>query len=345
MTRVEAFREVALQVLHERSPMHFQKIADRAMNLRLISLDETTIQSYMNATLASSIAEHGSDSAFISESPGRYGLNSRHGCPKRLSTAKTPPISRLFRRAAFKVLEEQRAMLRYKDIAEIAVSRGMIELTGTTIHRCMGAILHDDIAQCGTRSAFVAPKPGWYGLNPKRTLDASSPTGSSKHAARPAPKRSPNETLSVPVDCLGKGGEYLVASKLSFLGYVVHEPGTDRGIDLVATKDAKTYYNFQVKTSATSCCTRKFTITKSTFEKTSHCNLFFVLVIRHPHEDKPYEDFFVIPHGVIQKHISGNSLRAIGNRYTIKVAQEGDGFSLVPNVDITRYRDNWDVIK
>jgi len=325
--------------------MWFPKIADMAMDLRLIDMDEATIHSYMNATLASAIDEYNGDSAFVSPSSGYYGLNPMHAGPKNLAGPKIAPISRSFRRAAFKILSERQTVLYHRDIAEIAMREGLIELTGTTIHRCMGAVLLDDIRQNGEKSAFVTSGPGWYGLNPNYVFPPAVPGSPARSTAHPTQPNPAKGALGVPVDYIGRGGEYLVASRLSFLGYVVHEPGMDKGIDLVATRDAKRYYNFQVKTSTTAGRKRQFHITKSTFEKTSMCNLFYVLVMLHPDGDGQHEDFFVIPHERIRDHIEASGLQGSNNKYLIKVVQDDEAFSLGGSDDITMYRNNWKIIK
>lgn len=342
MTRVGAFKDAALHVLRGQPPMHFQEIADRAMELHLVDMDSATIHSYMDATLGSSIDEYGDDSAFVSASPGHYGLNPKHSVPKNLAPSRISLISRLFRRAAFRILRKRQARLHYGDIAEIAIKEGLIELTGATIHRCMGAILRDDIRLHGAESLFISPWPMSYGLNP-RHAPLSSLAGPSCLPVPSALPKHPDGTRAVPVTCVGRGGEHLVASKLNFLGYDVQEPSIDRGIDLIATKDGKSH-NFQVKTSTSPTNVHRFYITKSAFEKTAPLRPFHVFVARRPNVDEQ-EDCLVVPYEAVQRHISRDCPPMVGNKYVVMVAQKGDAFSLVPGGDITKYRGGWDAIR
>jgi len=346
LTHVEAFKDAALEILRECSPTHIQEIANIAMNRRLIDLDEKTIHSYMDATLASSIEEHGAASAFMSPSAGHYGLDPGQGGPRKLHTAKSSPVSRSFRNAAFSILGKHRAGLHHRDIADKAMKSGLIEMTETTIYRCMEAILRDDINKHKTKSAFVNTRPGWYGLNPNYVIPPAVPAKPTKSAARPSPQNPSDGDRAVPLDCIGRGGEYLVASRLSFLGYVVHEPCIDGGIDLVATRNAKSCHHFQVKTSSSTSGKYQFFITKSTFENTAPRRPFYVFVLLHTDEKKPCENFLVIPYERIRKHISVADPRMVHGKYVVKVVQDGDMFSFgVPDSDISQYRNCWRIIK
>ncbi|MDD9809383.1 MAG: HTH domain-containing protein [Thaumarchaeota archaeon] len=343
MTRVGAFKDAARRVLRGRAPMHFQEIADRAMGQRLVDMDKSTIHSYMGATLDSTMSEHGSDSAIVSPSPGHYEINPRRADLSNMSSSRISPISRLFRRAAFSILGERHGTLHYVDIAEIAMSEGLIRLTESTIHRCMGAILHDDIRHNGASSEFINPRPTLYGLNPSHARPSPSPAISPGPPESPTPPKRLDAAHAVSVSCVGRGGEHLVASKLNFLGYDVQEPSIDRGIDLIATKDGKSH-NFQVKTSTSPTNVHRFYITKSTFEKTAPLRPLHVFVARRPNVDEQ-EDCLVVPYEAIRRHISRDCPPMVGNKYVVMVAQKEDTFSLVPGGDITEYRGGWDAIR
>jgi len=337
-----AFKDAALQILREESPLHFQEIASRALDLRLVKMDRVTIQSYMGATLDSSMSEHGSNSAIVSPSPGLYELNPRRADLSNLSSSKISPISRLFRRAAFSILGKRHGALHCRDIADIALRCGLIKLGEPTIHRFMGAILHDDIRVNGAESEFINPRPASYALNPRQ---APPPLAPASPPCLPLPHVSPyrlDGTCPVPVSCVGRGGELLVASKLNFLGYTVTEPNTDRGIDLVATR-GRQIRNFQVKTSTSPTNVHRFYITKSTFERTASPLLFYVFVARRP-STGGREDILVMPHEAVRRHISEDRPPMVRNKYVVMVAQRGGAFSLVPGGDITEYRDNWGAI-
>lgn len=342
MTQVSAFRDAALQILREESPLHFQEIAGRALDLRLVRMDRATIQSYMGATLDSSMSEHGSNSAIVSPAPGHYELNPKRAYLSNLSSSRISPISRLFRRAAFIVLGERRGALHCRDIAEVAMSCGLIRLTEPTIHRCMGAILHDDIRRNGTKSEFISPKPASYGLNRRQATLPPAPASPPCMLAPPVPTRHLDGTHSVPVNYVGRGGERLVASRLNFLGYDVREPDTDRGIDIVATREGASH-NFQIKTSTSPTNVHRFYITRSALENTAPLRPFYVFVARRPNVGGR-EDFLIMPYEAVRRHISEDRPPMVRNKYVVMVAQKGDAFSLVPGGDITEYRNNWGAI-
>lgn len=341
MTNVETFKAAALQVLRGESPLRFKEIANRAMDLRLIDMDETTMHSYMDATLASAIDEHGKDSAFASPTRGHYVLNSGHAGPKKVTAGKISPISRSFRRAALGVLTRRQAAMHYRDIAEAAMKDGLIELTEDRIHRCMGAILHDDIRKHRQKSAFTNPNPAAYGLNPQYGRAPGIPPRRPGLTATPKPRNA----RKVSAECIGRGGEYLVASRLSFLGYDVHEPCIDLGIDLVAVRGGKAGHYFQVKTSTMSG-KHQFHITKSAFENTASRRPFYVFVLRYARGGETHEDFLLISYEVIHKHISDTGPRVVQGRYVIKITQKEDSLSLDgSNEDLTRYMNNWEIIE
>lgn len=342
MTRISAFRDAALQVLREESPLHFQEIASRALEMRLVRMDRATVQSYMGATLDSSMSEHGSDSAIVSPSPGHYEINPVRADLSNLSSSRISPISRIFRRAAFSILGERRVALHIRDIADIAMNGGLIKLTEPTIHRFMGAILHDDIRMNGAESEFINPKPALYGLNPRQVPPSPATTNPPGLLTPSVLPRHPDGTRSIPVNCVGRGGEHLVAGRLSFLGYSVREPDTDRGIDMVATRGSASH-NFQVKTSTSPTNVHRFYITKSTLERTAPLRPFYVFVARRPNAGGR-EDCLVLPYEAICRHISEDRPPMVRNKYVVMVAQKGNAFSLVPGGDITEYRNNWGAI-
>jgi len=344
LTQIKAFKKAAISILMEsKSPLHFRKIADRAMELGLIKLDKNTIRNCMGAILHNDSIEHGSRSAFVPTKTGYYGLNSP--LPSTVPT-KFSPIVLKFRQAALQVLQEQAAPLHFWRIADAAMEKGLIRLEKETIHSCMGAILHYGVRHEGNNSEFVAGDTGYYGLN-RHIRDALKPlqrtAGSRGGAASPAP----HPATPVSTYHSGKGGEYLVASRLFFLGYDVYTPSPDTGVDLIASRNDKDPLHIQVKTQTSRTGKYKFHITRSSFEKKASSGLFYIFVMRKPlGTESTHEDFLIFPYSKIEEHVTRHHIRSDAKGFTVNVTQNEDALSFgFSDSDVTFYKNRWSLIK
>ncbi|RNJ73252.1 MAG: hypothetical protein EB824_05055 [Thaumarchaeota archaeon S15] len=341
---MKAFKKAAIRILEEhKAPLHFKRIADRSMELNLIKLDKNTIRNCMGEILHSDYIEYGSRSAFVAAKTGYYGLNSPLAGP---ASIKISPIVHKFRQAAIKILREQTAPLHFSKIADIAMETKLIKLDVGTIHSCMGAILHYSVRHKGSNSEFVVTKTGYYGLNPAYRDSLQSPrraVPTRRGAADPALSSS----MPASTHHSGKGGEYLVASKLFFLGYEVYTPSPDTGVDLIANKNDRVPLHIQVKTHTSSTGKYKFHITKSSFERKASSGLFYIFVLRRPIDaENTHEDFLVFPYSKIEEHVARNHIRSDGRGYMVNVTQDEGALSFGhPGSDVTFYKNKWSLIK
>lgn len=344
MTQIKAFKKAAIGILKEhKSSLHFKKIADRAMELGLIKLDRNTIRNCMGAILHSDHIEYGSRSAFVAPKTGYYGLNSPLAGPE---TVKISPIVHKFRQAAIKILQEQTTPLHFSRIADIAMETGLIKQDRETIHSCMGAILHYSARHEGVHSEFIVTKTGYYRLN-QTYRDALQPLPHAVPARRGASTPAPSSTAQATTYHSGKGGEYLVASKLFFLGYDVYTPSPDTGVDLIASKNDKDPLHIQVKTHTSHTSKYKFHITKSSFERKASSGLFYIFVLRKQLDtESAQEDFLIFPYSKIEEHVERKHIRADNKEITVSVTQSNGSLSFgSPDSDVTFYKNRWSLIK
>lgn len=344
MTQIKAFKKAAISILREhKTPLHFKRIADRAMELDLIKLDVDTIRRCMGSILHSDHIEYGSRSAFVSPRTGYYGLNSPLAGPAQI---KISPIVHKFRQAAIKVLGERAAPLHFAKIADNAMEKGLIRLEKGTIHSCMGAILHYSVRHEGDNSEFVVTKTGYYGLN-AAYLSALPPSPQAVPTRRGASAPATSPAAPPSTYHSGKGGEYLVASKLFFLGYTVYTPSPDTGVDLIASKNDKDPLHIQVKTHTSPTGKYEFHITKSSFERRASSGLFYIFVLRKPlGPESASEDFLVFPQSKVEEHVERGHILSDSKKFTVRVTQAGGRLSFgVPDSDVTFYKNKWSLIK
>lgn len=102
---------------------------------------------------------------------------------------------------------------------------------------------------------------------------------------------------------MGKAGEMYVISELLYRDYNANLALVDSGVDVIATKNDKTFY-FQVKNvSFKNTNIRTIPITKSSFINNQRGNMFYMFVLQKENEKKvlivPYQNI----HQYIQKEI------------------------------------------
>jgi len=345
LTQIKAFKKAAIDILNEhKSPLHFKMIADRAIALDLIKLDKNTIRTCMGEILHSDYMEYGSRSAFTVPRTEYYGINYSSVRPAPI---KISPIVHRFRQAAIKILRKQATPLHFSKIADIAMETDLIKLEKGTIHSCMGAILHYSVRHEGRNSEFILTKTGYYGLNNQTYRNALPPP------QRSAPVRSVASELAIspasPVSTYhsGKGGEYLVASKLFFLGYDVYTPSPDTGVDLIASKSDSDPLHIQVKTHTSLINKHEFYITKSSFAKKASSRLFYIFVLRKRLGlERVHEDFLIFPYSKIEEHVERKHIRSDSKKFTAVVTDDKGSLSFgSPDSNVTFYKNKWSLIK
>ncbi len=377
MIRADAFRNAAIRILQKsRTPLHFERIADRALTQKIILLGVNVLDDYMGAVLRHDMEQYGSRSAFVETAPGHYGLN-----PDRASnmpveeTEKSMPKTAEFKKAAIHILRGSLGPLHFGHITARAVSEGMLRPNRYTITALMGEILQNDVMRNDKQSVFTATTDGSYRLNtnhphskmsfpkhivPRSTQHAhSSQTAVSTNAPEqtgsiqtifeshsPKPPLPSSRNLPFLKAYVGKGGEHLVASKLLFLRYNVSVPTVDMGADLLVTKDGSSHYYIQVKTITEVDNKYRFHITINSFYRQNADNMFYVFVLRPTHSEHAAEEtFLIIPHNVLEQGIRHKYIKT-GHKYFSSIfLPTGGNFAMgSPKNDISRFVNNWKLI-
>jgi len=261
-----------------------------------------------------------------------------------------------FKDAAIKVLRQSGKPLHYREIVERALSMGYVSTSGKTPADSMGSRIATDLKNKGKRSAFIKTAPGYYGINPEygTNVGEPEPKTNSKDPPSRRPETGPSlEDTPLPKEPLekqytGKAGEYLVASKLLFLGYNASILAVDSGADLVAIKNEKPFH-IQVKTAHLKGKRYSFNITKASIDRHYHGGMFYVFVLREgtsPHHMK--ESFLIFPLNTIEEYIAHGYIKLHRTRkvWTTTVTQHENGLSLGARENNVDYnKDKWNLIK
>lgn len=252
--------------------------------------------------------------------------------------------ARSFKNAAIAILKESGEALHYKEITKRALSKGLILTSGKTPADSMGSQIATDLRNKGKQSAFIKTAPGYYRLNPEYVIREDNP---------PDPETEPTfEGSLLPKEPLenqytGKAGEYLVASKLLFLGYNASILTVDSGADLVAIKNEKPFH-IQVKTAHLKRNRYSFNITKASLDRHYHGGMFYVFVLREggsPHDMR--ESFLIFPLNTIEEYISRGYIKPHRTRksWTTTITQHGDSLYLGKENNIDYNKNKWSLIK
>jgi len=258
-----------------------------------------------------------------------------------------------FKDAAIEILKQSGESLHYRDIAERAVSAGLVSTSGKTPADSMGSRIATDLKNNGKRSAFIKTAPGYYQINPGYVSGKQMPVpkggSGDSHAgqADAVPEGASLPKAALENQYTGKGGEYLVASKLLFLGYNVSILAIDSGVDLVAIKDEKPFH-MQVKTAHLKGNRYSFNISKASVDRHSHGGVFYVFVLREETSTQGAESFLIFPFNTIEEYISRGYIKPHRNRriLTTTVTQhEGSLFLGTKENNVDYNKNNWRLIK
>ena len=176
--------DAAYEVLREADePLGARELSDRMLDSGLWATKGKTPWSTVAVAIQADIKENGERSRFLKDAPGIFALNPAYAEPSGASpnaplsvaasstaTATQTPGPMSFLDAAERILHEAGHALHYKEIAERAISQGLIKPGGATPARTLTAVIGQDIAQCKTRGEpqrfvrFDPPKRGYIGL-------------------------------------------------------------------------------------------------------------------------------------------------------------------------------------
>jgi len=79
-------------------------------------------------------------------------------------------IMKSFKDIAYQILQEEGKPLHYRELTDIATSKGLLKTDGKTPWATMNAQLSMDIVQKAEESRFVRTEPGFYSLNPNKSV-------------------------------------------------------------------------------------------------------------------------------------------------------------------------------
>lgn len=246
----------------------------------------------------------------------------------------------IFLEAAYKILKEKKKPLRYSEITEVAIRRGLIETEGQSPELTMHAVLSRDIKVKGKNSLFAKDnkRRGFFYL---RKVDNKilhfQLSLWRKQETIEAEEKTKNDNLFI-----GKAGEYLVAGELLFRKFNATILPVDVGIDIIAERKNK-IYSIQVKTSNNRGSRYNFNIRVSSFERSCNDYTFYIFVLRDNKEQK----FIILSCKDISKWIKEKLIKktANGKYYLVPVVERGDQKYFLRNYDISSCINNWKFIQ
>ncbi|MDD3940656.1 MAG: winged helix-turn-helix domain-containing protein [Candidatus Pacebacteria bacterium] len=242
-----------------------------------------------------------------------------------------------FKQAAIKVLKKVKKPLHYNEITRLALESGFLETEGATPEATMNSQIVIDIKNKKEASDFIKTAPSTFALN------------QNKKEGKVTPKiiefeKTEEEKINIAGGFTGKGGEYLVCSKLLFRGFNASIMSVDVGMDIVAVKD-NLLFGIQVKTSnLNKFNTYVFDIRKVSFERHNNGNIFYIFVLHSENKD----DFLILPLHEIEKKIHEKSILEImkGERLRVNIKVRDEKVYLGNmNHEMGYFLNNWNLIK
>jgi len=149
-----------------------------------------------------------------------------------------------FKDIAYEVLKEESKPLHYREITTIAIKKGLLKTDGKTPWATMNAQLSMDIVQKGEESRFVRTEPGFYALNPNKsvTVRVNGPIKIKAKVNKPSVFIYPKHKINQMVTSKQKGdiAEARVAELITLYGdegLSCYKPlSDDEGIDLIVKR-------------------------------------------------------------------------------------------------------------
>jgi hypothetical protein len=204
----------------------------------------------------------------------------------------------------------------------------------------MGAQIAREIKYKGPLSDFKRSGPGKFLLNEQKAAVEEQ-----VRPDRIGQELQEEEEREAEGGYVGKAGEHAVLSELLFRGYNASLMAVDTGIDILATKDNKTF-NLQVKTRNISARHHAFffNIRIASFERHNAAGTFYVFILRQNSK----LEYLILPLHELEKYIEQEFVHVVGKgklyRVTIKVRDGKVRLGRKEN-DVTYYKNKWDLIK
>lgn len=235
--------------------------------------------------------------------------------------------------SAIQILKEANKPLHTKEITKLALEKGILETDGKTPDASMSSSIIINIRNNKEKADFVKTGPSTFKLNENRVEEVSI-----------IEEEPEEEKEKLESGFTGKGGEYLVCSKLLFQGFNASIMNVDVGLDIVATK-GREMFGIQVKTSNLNAFkTYVFDIRKVSFERHNSGNIFYIFVLHGDDSD----NFLILPSFEVEKLVDQKIILEVGHgkRYRINIRVRGNDIYL-GNKDnnMNYYLNNWDLIK
>lgn len=239
-----------------------------------------------------------------------------------------------FKTAAYKILNESKKPLHYKEITSLAIEKGFLQTDGKTPHASMNSQIVTEIHSKGNESMFIKTGPATYALNVNK-----------KKSSPKEPKKNLSPKEKTGSGFIGKGGEHFVTSELLFRGYNASIMSVDIGMDIIATKNNK-LFSLQVKTSnLLSSNSYIFDMRKVSLERDYAGNVFYVFVMIHKDKSK---SALILTSNKIDELIHSNGIKNIEKhgrfRVVLKIRNKNIFIGTLDN-PIDYYWNNWGIIK
>lgn len=255
-----------------------------------------------------------------------------------------------FKEAAYLILLEAEKPLHYVDITRLILEKGLSETDGKTPERTLNTDLTREIKTLGKSSRFVRVGKGIYSINPEYLERTKSNVETTKlEPAGGIITEIQSKTLGEGINknynlYVGKAGEHAVASELLFRDYNVSMMSVDEGIDIIASKNDKTY-NIQVKTSHENQFNRYVSdIRISSFEKHNTSNTFYIFVLKSAENGA---NFLIIPYHRIKEFVDLGIVSSINSntRYRVNIFSKESLFYLGNQTnEVSYFLNNWELI-
>ena len=191
----------------------------------------------------------------------------------------------------------------------------------------ISSVIAGDIKKHKSKSVFRHVKnkktkrnmKGYYSLKPeKRTY----PGTIAKKLRQSDFVKSADEPVST--NQTGKAGEFAVISELLYRGYNAGIMAVDEGIDVIATKDNKTFY-IQVKTHTYKNSSLRLTFEFDAYNKNAKFNIFYIIVIRYKPKKELHKSEFLVFHPVMFENLCREEI-SNKQKLTLKIEIIGSDF-------------------
>ena len=227
---------------------------------------------------------------------------------------------------AMELNNQETKVLHVNKIAELIQKESLVKAQTESILKSVNSALARNVKLKNNRifskSTEKGRKRGYYYLKRKRNLTEKfiDPLQGDKYAKH----------------FTGKAGEHAVLSELLFRGFNAGHFAVDVGMDLIATKNNKSF-NIQVKTANISDKHHFTTIIKDgSFEHATH--IFYIIVLR---EDLINTYFIITSDGLRQ--LKRKNILSGTNNINIKIEKKPSGY-WIGNEKIDNHIDDFDSI-